>query len=37
MTAHDLIFNGAILSFGLILVGLAWGFLLLRIQGGAAE
>lgn len=37
MTAHDLIFNGAILSFSLILVGLAWGFLLLRIQGGSAE
>ena len=37
MTAHDLIFNGAILSFSLILVGLAWGFLLLRIQGGEAE
>ncbi|HHP7243783.1 MAG TPA: PetM family cytochrome b6-f complex subunit 7 [Elainellaceae cyanobacterium] len=28
------IFNAAILSFSLILVGLALGFLMLRIQGG---
>lgn len=28
------IFNAAILSFTLILVGLGLGFLLLRIQGG---
>ncbi|MGF1481718.1 MAG: PetM family cytochrome b6-f complex subunit 7 [Cyanophyceae cyanobacterium] len=34
MSAHDMLFNGAILSFALILVGLAWGFLLLKIQGG---
>lgn len=27
-------FNAAILSFALILVGLSLGFLLLRIQGG---
>ncbi|MFW6359456.1 MAG: PetM family cytochrome b6-f complex subunit 7 [Chroococcales cyanobacterium] len=33
MTAHDLMFNAALLSSGLILVGLAWGFLLLKIQG----
>ncbi|MEO0948555.1 MAG: PetM family cytochrome b6-f complex subunit 7 [Cyanobacteria bacterium J06641_5] len=37
MSAHDLIFNGAIVAFSLILVGLGWGFLLLRIQGGEAE
>jgi cytochrome b6-f complex subunit 7 len=28
------IFNAAILSFSLILVGMALGFLLLRLQGG---
>ncbi|NEQ31104.1 MAG: cytochrome B6 [Leptolyngbya sp. SIO4C5] len=28
------IFNSAILAFSLILVGLALGFLMLRIQGG---
>ncbi|QDZ39908.1 PetM of cytochrome b6f complex subunit 7 [Euhalothece natronophila Z-M001] len=33
MTANSIIFNSAILSFTLILVGLAWGFLLLKIQG----
>lgn len=37
MTAEDLLFNGAILSIVLVLVGLAWGFLLLKIQGGEAE
>ena len=37
MTAQSLMFNAAILSFTLILVGLAWGFLLLKIQGGEAE
>ncbi|MDB9315063.1 PetM family cytochrome b6-f complex subunit 7 [Spirulina sp. CS-785/01] len=30
-------FNAAILSSGLILVGLGLGFLLLKIQGGEAE
>lgn len=35
MTANTLIFNAAVLSFTLILVGLAWGFLLLKIQGSA--
>ncbi len=33
MTAESMMFNGAILSIVLILVGLAWGFLLLKIQG----
>ncbi|MFP4134327.1 MAG: PetM family cytochrome b6-f complex subunit 7 [Halothece sp.] len=33
MTANTIIFNSTILSFTLILVGLAWGFLLLKIQG----
>ncbi|MGP1373805.1 MAG: cytochrome b6-f complex subunit PetM [Almyronema sp.] len=28
------IFNSAVLAFSLILVGLALGFLMLRIQGG---
>jgi cytochrome b6-f complex subunit 7 len=31
------IFNAAILSFTLILVGLGLGFLLLKIQGGEEE
>lgn len=31
------IFNAAILSFTLILVGLGLGFLLLKIQGGEPE
>lgn len=37
MTANTLIFNAAVLSFTLILVGMAWGFLLLKIQGNSAE
>ena len=37
MSAQSLMFNAAILSSTLILVGLAWGFLLLKIQGGEAE
>ncbi|MDV3001491.1 MAG: Cytochrome b6-f complex subunit 7 [Chroococcopsis gigantea SAG 12.99] len=32
-----MMFNGAIVSSVLVLVGLAWGFLLLKIQGGEAE
>ncbi|MBC6417538.1 MAG: PetM family cytochrome b6-f complex subunit 7 [Prochloron sp. SP5CPC1] len=34
MTGESLMFNGAILSSTLILVGLALGFLILKIQGG---
>jgi len=34
MSAESMLFNGAILSSSLILIGLAWGFLLLKIQGG---
>ncbi|WP_124975437.1 cytochrome b6-f complex subunit PetM [Aphanothece sacrum] len=37
MTAESMMFNGAILMSVLILVGLAWGFLLLKIQGGEPE
>lgn len=37
MSAESMLSAGAILSFTLILVGLAWGFLLLKIQGGEAE
>ena len=37
MSAESMMVNGAILSFGLILVGLAWGFLLLKIQGATKE
>lgn len=33
MTAENMLVNGAILSIVLVLVGLAWGFLLLKIQG----
>ncbi|ELR96512.1 PetM family cytochrome b6-f complex subunit 7 [Gloeocapsa sp. PCC 73106] len=34
MSAESMLYTGGILSFTLILVGLAWGFLLLKIQGG---
>ena len=37
MTAESMLFNGAILCVVLVLGGLAWGFLLLKIQGGEAE
>jgi cytochrome b6-f complex subunit 7 len=37
MTAESMLFNGVILSIVLVLFGLAWGFLLLKIQGGEAE
>ena len=37
MTAESMLFNGMILMMVLVLVGLAWGFLLLKIQGGEAE
>ncbi len=35
MTGNTLIFNAAVLSIALTLVGLAWGFLILKIQGNA--
>lgn len=37
MTAESMLFNGTILMIVLVLVGLAWGFLLLKIQGGEPE
>ncbi len=37
MTANSLMFTTAALCFSLILVGLAWGFVMLKIQGGEAE
>ena len=37
MSAESMLFNGFILSMVLVLVGLAWGFLILKIQGGEAE
>lgn len=37
MTAESMLFNGAILCMVMTLFGLAWGFLLLKIQGGEAE
>jgi cytochrome b6-f complex subunit 7 len=37
MTAESMLFTGPIVASVLVLVGLAWGFLLLKIQGGRAE
>ncbi len=37
MSAESMLFNGIVLSIILVLVGLAWGFLLLKIQGGEPE
>ena len=37
MTAESMLFNGAIICSVLVLVGLAWGFLILKIQGGETE
>jgi cytochrome b6-f complex subunit 7 len=37
MSAESMLFNGAVLLTVLTLVGLAWGFILLKIQGGEAE
>ena len=37
MSAESMLVNGFILSMVLVLVGLAWGFLILKIQGGEAE
>lgn len=35
MTAESMLFNGAILCFAVVLIGLAWGFLLLKLTGEA--
>ncbi|MDJ0716103.1 MAG: PetM family cytochrome b6-f complex subunit 7 [Prochloraceae cyanobacterium] len=37
MSAESMLFNGAITCIVLVLLGLAWGFLLLKIQGGQTE
>ncbi|MDJ0598866.1 MAG: PetM family cytochrome b6-f complex subunit 7 [Crocosphaera sp.] len=37
MTAESMMFNGAVTLMVLVLFGLAWGFLILKIQGGEAE
>ncbi|MCW6037957.1 PetM family cytochrome b6-f complex subunit 7 [Spirulina subsalsa FACHB-351] len=37
MTANDILFNAVVLSSTLILVGLSLGFLILKIQGKAAD
>jgi cytochrome b6-f complex subunit 7 len=37
MTAESMLLWGAILCPTLILFGLAWGFLMLKIQGSQAE
>ena len=34
MTAESMLFNDAILLVVLTLVGLAWGFLILKLEGG---
>jgi cytochrome b6-f complex subunit 7 len=33
MSAESMLFNGAIACFAVVLVGLAWGFLLLKLSG----
>jgi cytochrome b6-f complex subunit 7 len=35
MSAESMLFNGAILCFTVVLIGLAWGFLLLKLSGEA--
>jgi cytochrome b6-f complex subunit 7 len=37
MSAESMLFNAFFLSIVLILGGLAWGFLILKIQGNSAE
>lgn len=37
MTAESMLFYAGIICPILVLVGLAWGFLLLKIQGGEPE
>ncbi|MBE9116203.1 PetM family cytochrome b6-f complex subunit 7 [Lusitaniella coriacea LEGE 07157] len=37
MTADELLFNSALLSSTLVMIGLGLGFLILKIQGGEAE
>lgn len=37
MTAESMLFNGAILSVVLTLVGMAWGFLLIKIENNQSE
>ncbi|MDJ0581277.1 PetM family cytochrome b6-f complex subunit 7 [Crocosphaera sp.] len=37
MTAESMMFNGAVVLMVLVLFGLAWGFLILKVQGGEAE
>lgn len=34
MSAESMLFNGAVLGIVLVLFGLAWGFLILKLQGG---
>ncbi|MGK7931117.1 MAG: PetM family cytochrome b6-f complex subunit 7 [Microcystaceae cyanobacterium] len=37
MSAESMLFNGAIIAIVLTLVGVAWGFLLIKLQGGETE
>ena len=37
MSAESMLNNGIIIAPIIVLVGLAWGFLILKIQGGEAE
>jgi cytochrome b6-f complex subunit 7 len=34
MSAESMLVNGAFLLIGLTLVGLAWGFVIIKLQGG---
>ncbi len=34
MSAESMLFNGTIIMIVLTLVGVAWGFLLIKLQGG---
>jgi cytochrome b6-f complex subunit 7 len=34
MSAESMLFNGAFLLIGLTLIGLAWGFVIIKLQGG---
>ena len=35
MSAESMLFNGAIACFSVILIGLVWGFVLLKLTGEA--
>ncbi|ELS00605.1 PetM family of cytochrome b6f complex subunit 7 [Xenococcus sp. PCC 7305] len=37
MSAESMLVNGMFLCMILVLIGLAWGFMILKIQGGEPE